>query len=155
MEPRSLIRVAAGVIVKGNSVLACRRRPGITAQGKWEFPGGKIEPGENPEEALVREIEEELATKIRVAHKLTRDVTAVDDRDIELHCFLAVLVDGTPTTSTDHDELRWVDRADLTDLDWAAPDLPCVALLQARWPGNSSPHAWLHPPRTSPTPELS
>lgn len=135
VQPAPLIVVAA-VIARASTgaeseVLACRRAAGKDDAGRWEFPGGKVEPGESPEDALTREIREELDVVIRPTAHLTTDDTAVNGRVIRLVCLRAELVGAAPSSSTDHDELRWIPVAALRDLDWAAPDLPAVALLSA------------------------
>lgn len=129
MNQRRLIDVVAAVIERDNEILACRRRPEKAAGGKWEFPGGKLEPGETNEEALVREIQEELGVSVEVTSIFRTDDTIVGENVIRLICLFARLTGDAPTRSADHDELRWVARPDLPDLDWAAPDLPAVAQL--------------------------
>ena len=132
------LEVVAAVISRrtdaGAEVLACRRAPGKADAGRWEFPGGKVEPGESREDALVREIREELGVGIRVASHLTTDATRVGDRVIRLTCLRAELLDGEPADSTDHDDLRWVPLTELHALAWAAPDLPAVSLLSEGTP---------------------
>lgn len=123
------LRVVAAVIAAEGLVLAARRRPGIAAAGAWEFPGGKIEPGESAAGALAREIREELGVEIAVGGELTTNDTRVGDRVIRLTCLHARLVGAAPVASTDHDELRWVAPRDLAALAWAEPDLPAVRLL--------------------------
>ncbi|WP_295648725.1 (deoxy)nucleoside triphosphate pyrophosphohydrolase [uncultured Dietzia sp.] len=122
------LEVVAAVFVCDGTVLACRRAPGKTAAGWWEFPGGKVDDDETPEAALVREIREELGISISVDALIDRSVTTVGDNDIDLSCYLVTSAD-VPTHSTDHDELRWVSIGSLPALDWAAPDLPAVAIL--------------------------
>lgn len=129
MSQRRYIEVVAAVIEHDGLILACRRRPEKAAGGKWEFPGGKLEEGESASEALVREIQEELSVSIEVIGALRTDDTAIGDHVIRLICLHARLLSEVPTQSLDHDELRWVRRHDLRDLDWAAPDLYAVEEL--------------------------
>lgn len=121
------IDVVAAVIEHDGRFLACRRAPHKAAAGKWEFPGGKVESGESPAEALEREIREELGIGIQVTGHLTTDVTG----PVRLICLRAEMLGPGPNASTDHDELRWVARDGLRDLDWAAPDLPAVRLVES------------------------
>lgn len=125
------IEVVAAVFYRDGEVLACRRAPGKSAAGKWEFPGGKIDDDdETPELALVREIREELGISVSVGDLVDRSVTPVGDLDIDLACYLVSSAE-VPAHSTDHDELRWLPVSALASLDWAAPDLPAVAVLSS------------------------
>ena len=124
------VRVVAAVLHAGNQVLACRRKPEKAAGGKWEFPGGKVEAGESAEEALQRELAEELSLENSSIGKLiSRDTTTTARTSIDLACYW-VKSETRPQRSTDHDELRWCSVEDLDHLDWAEPDLPAVALIQ-------------------------
>jgi 8-oxo-dGTP diphosphatase len=130
------LEVVAAVMIRDGRALACRRAAHTSGAGTWEFPGGKVERGERPEAALAREIQEELGVDVTVGALVDRSEVPVGDRVIDLACYLADPVGPLPTTSTDHDELRWVPLADLGTLDWSAPDLPAVRrlVLQARHP---------------------
>lgn len=122
--------VVAAVLRDGGKVLACRRAPGRDAAGRWEFPGGKVEPGEEPAAALARELREELGVGVRVGALLDRSVTVrADGRAIDLACYDCTLDGEAPVTSTDHDALRWLEPSRLGGLDWAEADLPAVRLL--------------------------
>ena len=110
-------------------ILACRRSPRKSAAGKWEFPGGKVEPGETPESALIREIREELDIAIELGKLITRTESRMGEITIDLASYRAAVVGPNPTASTDHDELRWIAIHDLGELDWATPDLPTVNTL--------------------------
>ncbi|WP_348787042.1 (deoxy)nucleoside triphosphate pyrophosphohydrolase [Leifsonia sp. NPDC080035] len=123
----SRIHVVAAVIEHDGRLLACRRAPHKDAAGRWEFPGGKVEAGESPEEALAREIGEELGARIHVGELLDRTATG----RVDLACYAAALDGPLPTGSTDHDALRWLLPAELAGLDWADADRPVVALLTA------------------------
>ncbi|KAA0919847.1 (deoxy)nucleoside triphosphate pyrophosphohydrolase [Dietzia sp. ANT_WB102] len=124
------IKVVAAVFYRDGNVLACRRAPGKSAAGKWEFPGGKIDDGETPATALVREIHEELGISISVGELVDRTVTTVDHLEIDLACYI-VSSKELPFRSTDHDQLRWVSIDALPSLDWATPDLPAVTVLSS------------------------
>lgn len=126
-----VLDVVAAIIFDRDQILACRRRPEKAAGGKWEFPGGKIEAGETPARALRREISEELAADIRVLDEFTTDDTRVGDLTIRLICLRATLTGPRPSSSSDHDRLRWVYPDELAALDWAEPDFPAVRLLAA------------------------
>ncbi|WP_043674881.1 (deoxy)nucleoside triphosphate pyrophosphohydrolase [Clavibacter michiganensis] len=130
------LEVVAAVMVHDGHALACRRAAHKPGAGTWEFPGGKVEAGETPEAALAREIREELGVDVTVGALVDRSEVPVGDRVIDLACYLADPVGQPPTTSTDHDELRWVPLADLGTLGWSAPDLPAVRrlVLAARHP---------------------
>ena len=129
------IEVVAAVIIRDARVLACRRNAEREAGGLWEFPGGKVEAGELPPDALAREIQEELGTNIRVGQLLHRGTTLVNGRLIDLSCYWAELIDQGPVSSTDHDDVRWFRRDELTRLSWPEPDRGAVELLLAgAWP---------------------
>ena len=122
--------VVAAVLRDGGRVLACRRAPGRDAAGQWEFPGGKVEPGEELGAALAREVREELGVGIHVGALLDRSVTVrADGRAIDLACYDCTLDGPAPVSSTDHDALRWLTPAELGGLDWAEADRPAVRLL--------------------------
>jgi 8-oxo-dGTP diphosphatase len=129
---RPSLEVVAAVIVRGDAVLACRRRVGKSAAGLWEFPGGKVEGGEPPASALRREVREELAVDIEVSELLLRRATRVGETEIDLACYSCNLVGPLPVVSTDHDLMQWQPISQLSDLEWAAPDLPMVMLLEER-----------------------
>jgi 8-oxo-dGTP diphosphatase len=130
-DPGPPLEVVAAVILRAGRVLACRRSPAKDAAGKWEFPGGKVEKGESPEESLAREIREELSVDIRVGELIDRSVTEAGAGLIALSCYRAELIGDRPEHSTDHDRMQWVRIPDLAALDWALPDLPAVRRLVA------------------------
>ena len=118
--------VAAIIQNPQGQYLCCKRGDWKSAPGKWEFPGGKPEQGESLEDAIVREIQEELGVAITVLRQFDRSSTLVGEQTIDLVCFVAELVDTVPTSSTDHSEIAWVDEGELSKLDWAEPDLPAL-----------------------------
>ncbi|MGN6205003.1 (deoxy)nucleoside triphosphate pyrophosphohydrolase [Humibacter sp.] len=125
----TVIPVVAAVITRGDLVLACRRNAEREAGGLWEFPGGKVEAGESPQDALVREIREELGVGIRVGALLHRGATPMNGRIVKLSCYWATLTDAAPSASTDHDGIQWFRRDELHEVDWPEPDRAAVALL--------------------------
>ncbi len=123
------MEVVAAVFTDGERVLACRRREHLQAGGRWEFPGGKLEAGEAADEALAREIVEELGVEVEVGELLDSTTSIVDGIEITLSCYFVQPVSESPTFSTDHDELGWFERSRLMWLYWALPDLPAVRKL--------------------------
>lgn len=122
--------VVAAILVGGGAVLVARRTgPGALA-GRWEFPGGKVEPDETLPEALVRELREELGVTIQVDAEFesTSGPWPIDDRHV-LHVFFATLVAGEPAPLGSHDEVRWVDADELLSLDLLDADRPVAAAL--------------------------
>ncbi len=111
---RAPVDVVAAALVQDGRVLAARRR---TPPG-WEFPGGKVEAGETPQQALVRECREELAIEVECLSPLG----VANDARIRLQLWHARLVDGEPRAYADHTEVRWLAADTLDDVDWLAVD---------------------------------
>lgn len=122
------IRVVGAVFHDGERFLACRKKPGKPLEGHWEFPGGKIEPGESPEQALAREIREELNLIAEVGQKVTTTTYEYDFATIELTTFYCTLVDGD-LRLTDHDATKWVTSTEAAHLAWAPADIPAVEAI--------------------------
>ena len=123
---RCMLVVGAAVVRQGR-VLATRRTRPPEAAGRWELPGGKVERGERPEDALVREVREELGCTVRVTGTLAGEQQVAPG--ISLRVLLAELVDGEPVPH-EHDALRWLAPAQLYDVAWLAPDEPFLAELR-------------------------
>ena len=119
-------------------VLAARRSSPVALAGRWEFPGGKVEPGESPEQALVREIGEELGVAITLGEELLpgRGQAWPISDDYEMRVWWA-LVTAPPTATDAHDEIRWVAAADLTALDWLPADVAIAERIRARCAGRA------------------
>ncbi len=121
--------VVGAALLREGRVLAARRTTPAAAAGRWEFPGGKVEPGESPEAALVREVREELGCEVEVTGWLA-GVVPVGERH-ELTVALARLVAGEPDP-TEHDRVRWLGPDELGEVDWLEPDRPFLAGLRER-----------------------
>ena len=124
------IQVVAAVIFHDWKVL-CVQRAGHEKEYvslKWEFPGGKVEVGESREEALVREIREELAVDIEVSEFLMTVEHAYPDFHLTMHVFKCVLEQGEITLN-EHVDMKWLAVEELGSLDWAAADVPVVESL--------------------------
>ncbi len=120
--------VVGGALVRGGAVLAARRTRPAAAAGRWEFPGGKVEDRETPEQALVRELVEELGCTVAVTGWL--GARAPIGEDHVLRVALARIVAGEPAP-TEHDRLSCVRAGELADLDWLEPDRPFLPELRA------------------------
>jgi len=125
MSP-AVVAVVGAAIVRDGRVLAARRTAPPEAAGRWEFPGGKVEPGESPDDALVREVGEELGCTITVTGWLPGEVP-IGERYV-LTVALAELVAGEPEPR-EHDAVRWLGPDQLHDVDWLDPDVPFLARL--------------------------
>lgn len=121
-----LIIVGAAIVVDGR-VLGCERAQPPEVAGRWEFPGGKVEPGESDIDALVRECEEELAVVIEVGERIGTDVPLAHGWAM-LRVWLAKLVDGEPQ-ALEHRSLRWFTASDIESVPWLPADAPIVAEL--------------------------
>lgn len=124
---RKQIEVVAAVIVMDSKVFATQRWYGEW-KGWWEFPGGKVESGESYQEALAREIREELATEIKVGENLTTVVYDYPKFQIKMHCFLCSIVSGD-LTLLEHEDSRWLSRDELHDVQWLPADEEVVEKL--------------------------
>ena len=124
------INVAAAVIVSGERFFATQRGYGAW-KDYWEFPGGKIEPGETPEEALRREILEELDTKVSVGEKITTIEYDYPEFHLSMECFLARVTEGSLVLK-EHEAARWLEKSELDSVKWLPADQTIIELLKQR-----------------------
>ena len=129
MSEPPLVVVAAAIVDDTGRLLAARRSSPPLVAGRWELPGGKVEPGETDVDALVRECDEELGVRIAVQVRVGTEWSIGPGR--VLHVYLARLLSGTPEPLEDHDELRWLDAGSWFDVDWLPADLPVIEALRA------------------------
>ena len=122
------VEVVGAVIVRDGRVLCAQRGSGTALAGMWEFPGGKVEPGEQPRDALVRELTEELHCDVAVGDFLTTTVHEYDFATISLTTFICEIVAGEPEL-TEHQDVVWLAPGELHTLDWAPADIPAVEMI--------------------------
>ena len=130
-DPKTLRFVAAGLILRGDEVLICQRKAGSPMGLKWEFPGGKIEAGESAEQALRRELDEELGISAQVGTRIAhlrhtyRSGGAVDLQFFAVHSFTGDIVNQI------FEDVRWVPLRTLPEYDFLAADRDLVRDLAA------------------------
>jgi 8-oxo-dGTP diphosphatase len=123
--------VVAALILRGDQVLICQRRPDQPMALKWEFPGGKIEPGESPEQALARELDEELGIQAELGSLVARTRhTYRSGGAVDLQFFAVHTFQGEVQNRIFHD-LRWVSLRELTSFDFLAADRNLIRDLAA------------------------
>jgi len=132
----SLVVAAALVddLARPTVLLAARRTEPVALAGGWELPGGKVDPGEEPLEALHRELREELGIAVHVGPLLVGplgDGTWPLGRRYRIHAWLCTVAEGEPSALEAHDELRWLTRAALYAVRWLPGDLPVVRAVEA------------------------
>ncbi|MBM6545029.1 (deoxy)nucleoside triphosphate pyrophosphohydrolase [Janibacter sp. YIM B02568] len=123
------VRVVGAVIVEDGRVLCVQRGPHGALAGMWEFPGGKIEDGEDPREALSREIREELDCEIDIGDEVTTTRHKYAFAVVTLTTFWCRITDGLPRL-IEHAAQAWLHPSDLATLDWAPADIPAVDLIR-------------------------
>lgn len=121
--------VAAAIITDGR-VLACERAAPPEVAGRWEFPGGKVEPGETDQQALARECAEELGVRVAVGDRVGPDVPLAHGRAV-LRVFAVTLLNGDVPRALEHTSMRWLAAGELDSVHWLPADKPIVAELPA------------------------
>ncbi|CAK2074662.1 8-oxo-dGTP diphosphatase [Vibrio crassostreae] len=132
------IEVVAAVLMNGGQFLAVQRGPSQLdyISQKWEFPGGKVEPGETLIAAITRELEEELRITVTEPQFLLTIEHSYPDFDITMHCFV-IEIPTRDIELTEHIDSLWLSKEQLLEVDWAAADLPVVEKLQTTFQGIS------------------
>lgn len=118
------IRVVAAVIRDGSRIFATQRGYGEYKDG-WEFPGGKIEEGETPQEALAREINEELDTEIEVGEYIDTIEYDYPNFHLSMDCFWCKILDGDLVLK-EHEAAKWLDKNTIDDVDWLPADITII-----------------------------
>ena len=122
--------VTAAIILKENQVLVAQRAPGENLEGKWEFPGGKVEPGETPQDCLKREIREELDIEIEVLDFFDESIYTYESGKIKLLAFWCKWISGDITLKV-HSQIVWASHYELDSFDFAPADIPLVEQLKS------------------------
>lgn len=118
----------AAIIKDKDLLLIAKRHSKDSLAGKWEFPGGKLEPGETPEGCLVREIREELRIEVEVGSFYDDNVYSFKDQTIHLLFYWAKVMNGEVTPVV-HDDVKWITIKELARFDFAPADIPIVKRL--------------------------
>lgn len=127
IESKKTIEVVAAIIIRDDKLFATQRGYGEWKDW-WEFPGGKIEPGEEPEDALKREIREELATEIEVGDLLTTVEYEYPQFHLTMHCYLCSIISGG-LSLLEHEDARWLVMDELDSVKWLPADKDVIEKL--------------------------
>lgn len=123
------IQVVAGLIQDGGKVFATQRGYG-DYKDFWEFPGGKMEPGETPPQALVRELKEELAIDVSVGDFLCTVEHDYPEFHLTMHCYFCAITGGKSPELLEHEAAQWLGRDELDTVNWLPADVKVVAALK-------------------------
>lgn len=126
------INVVGAVLLRGGKILAAQRGEGRALAGMWEFPGGKIEAGETPEQALQRELKEELRIDAIIDDFIETTKHSYDFGTVVLTTYYATITNGGDPELTEHAQIRWCTPAELKELEWAPADVPVVNKISAK-----------------------
>ena len=124
--------VVAGAIIKDNKVFAAQRGDHGETKFKWEFPGGKIEPGETPEQALARELKEELKIEVSVHELITKIVDEYPTQILHIDTYRCELIKGEPTL-TEHIAKAWSTKEELDNLKFSDADAPTLKIIKDKY----------------------
>ena len=123
------VHVVNAAIVREGACLVAQRGPGMSYSEKWELPGGKVEPGEGPREALRREVKEELGVEVDIGPLIAHAESHPGARTFQVEVYAAELAQGTPRPG-EHSQHRWCDPGKLDDLDWVEPHRPLLGAVK-------------------------
>lgn len=124
--------VVAGAIIKDNKVFSAQRGNKGETRFKWEFPGGKIEPGETPEQALARELKEELKIEVVVHELITKIIDEYPTQNLHIDTYRCELISGEPVL-TEHINKTWANKEELDKLDFSKADAPTLKIIKEKY----------------------
>jgi len=124
-----IVKVTAAILAKDNKIIIAKRGPGDALANKWEFPGGKVEINETPEQCLKREMKEEFDIEVSVGEYLGSNIYYYSHISIELMAYRTYWENGEIDLK-DHDEFKWISLEQLADFDFAPADMVFVKKLQ-------------------------
>jgi 8-oxo-dGTP diphosphatase len=128
----TFFQVTAAILEKDGRILIAKRKQGDRFAGLWEFPGGKLEPGETPEACLRREILEELGAAVRVDGLFSTSRYACTAYEVELLAYHVTHVEGE-LRPREHEEIRWISPSELENFEFSLPDIPAVMRLKTEF----------------------
>jgi 8-oxo-dGTP diphosphatase len=124
-----MIEVTAAVIIRNGEFLICQRPKGKSCELLWEFPGGKIEPGETGEQCIIRECQEELGVTLNVLKKLTDVTYDYPDRTVHLHFYITEIIAGE-LTRKEHNAFAWVTPDEINKYQFCPADAKMLSTAQ-------------------------
>ena len=145
MSRHTPVHVVGAAIFRDGRCLVTQRGPDMSMPGKWEFPGGKVEPGERPEAALARELEEELGLRAEIGDWLGRGESVASARHIVLDVYEA-FAELDSLQLREHSRARWTSEEELPGLDWPEADFPVLAAVRARLAARPDTHRCVREP---------
>lgn len=129
------VRVVAAAIIRNGVLFAAQRGAGMSNEGAWEFPGGKIEPNETEKEALIREISEELAVRVQVGPL----IATTRHENLEISLFECTIVSGE-IQLLEHSDARWIGSSEFLIPAWSPSDVALVDAARVHFTGRLVPH---------------
>jgi len=126
-----MIEVTAAIIINKDKILIARRKVGKHLAGHWEFPGGKIEKGETPEECLKRELYEEFSINAKIDSYVGESIYDYSDKIIKLIGYTAQIISGE-FKLIDHDKIEWVSLDEILKFMMAPADIPLIKLYESK-----------------------
>ena len=127
------VSVVAAIIENDDKEILAARRADVEGDEAWEFPGGKVEEGESPEDALRREIDEELGCKLQMILPFDTVERDYPDFCLSMDVFVCTLAPGDKPEAREHAALRWINKDQLTDIDWLPADREAALKLGMFW----------------------